>query len=298
MTRLSIVLLATLIVLPDSKAPQVQVGRYWKLAAARVEPLSPTSLGDHTIYATIAGGANVRFEVSAVTFIDKVSQVAVNGDNIVIIGSGDGPEEAIGIDARSRSVVSRSVGRSMRILADRWLVSVEWYPNHLYPPQYPNDVVLIQDLKAGERECPSRPSEGPSGFLALIRAAGRPIYPAKNATDCSYNNVQNESDVVDRVYPRTFALTSDGRLLFLASTGTDRGVQLLSLVQIPLAPAVQDEYKIVQQNLTGLYDDLKLDKTEVLQVDHLEPVNRDAVRVVFSKGAYDTNQAVVPLQST
>jgi hypothetical protein len=301
MKRRNTALMATIlgVLLPSSSAlaQAKEVKPSWKLVATHVESRSPTSLGDHTIYAAFSGEAAAKFEVSTVTFMDKVTQVAVNGDKIMVIGSGAGPDEAITIDARSRSVVSRSVALSMRLFANKWLVSVEWYPNHLFPPQYPNDVVLVQDIQRGEQQCPSKPSDEPSGFSALVRAAGRPVYPAKNAAECSYSNVQNDNDSILRAYPKTFALTPDGRLLFLTSSGPDRDVQLLSLVAIPLVTALKGEFSVTQQSLTSVYADLKLDKNEVLQVDHLEPVKGDAVRIVFSKGSYGINQVIVPLRS-
>ena len=268
----------------------------WKLAATHLEPRSPSSLGDHTLYATFSDKTAARFSVSTVTFMDKVIEVAVNGDRITLIGSGAGPDEAITIDAGSRSVVSRSLALSMRLFAGRWLVSVEWYPNHLFPPQYPNDVVLIQDIQRGEPGCAKKPNDELSQFSALVRAAGRPVYPPKNAAECSYSNIQNHDDFVYRAYPKTFAFTSDGTLIFLTSTGRDRDPQLLSLVQIPLASGWKENVNVIEQSLASVYVDLKLDKNEVLQVDHLEPLIGNAVRIAFSKGAYNVDQAVVPLE--
>ena len=300
MERRYIALLATLLgpllhgssALAQNKEPEP----LWKLVAARVESKSPTSLGDHTVYAAFSREASAKFEVSSLTFIDKITQVAINGDKVMLIGSGAGLDEAITIDAMSRSVVGRSLALSMRLLANKWLVSIEWYPNHLFPPQYPNDVVLVQDVQRGERQCPAKLSAEPSQFSALVIAAGRPVYPVNNAAECSYSNIQNGDDSISRVYPKTFALTPGQRLVFLTSSGSDRDIQPLSLVAIPLSAALKGGSSVTQQGLASVYADLKLAKDEILQVDHLEPVNEDAVRIVFSKGAYALNEVIVPLR--
>lgn len=186
----------------------------------------------------------------------------------------------------------RAIGYDMTLLDNQWIVSIEWYPNHLFPPQYPNDVVLARKISVGGKGI----DPAAISLTALTRDAGLPVYPSRYAQEHSYKNVQNQSRVVDTVYGQTFVMLPNDRLAFVAARGPDDKPAKQFLVIVDLLKDPTDPSRVTTHSLAAAYKAADVSSSQSLEIEGMQGVGSDSVRISFLKGAYKVQQAVVPIR--
>ncbi len=268
----------------------------WKIVSVKITPAAPNMLSDHMCELVFRNTRSAkRYRVVTPTFISSVTQTALLNGTLVLIGRTGYLDEAITVRLEAKPRPVRGIGYGTRLLGERWLVSVEWYPNHIYPPDYPNDVVLVRDLREKRRS--RAPESNGDALNQLVRNAGRPVFPSANVEHRTYTNViEGNNPTIDKVYWKTFFLMQDDRLLFVASRGKDGEFAEQKLMAIPLNSRNGALGPATTTDLSQVYQETGVDKGSFLRVDHLEPAGPKRVRIVFATGAYATSSVTVPLK--
>ncbi len=283
-----VLLLCSTLVAQDDASPHGVI-------AVSIASASDDMRGDHILTARIAvAGSKNPIRISTRTFMTHVRETLTIGGTAVILGSTQGSNEVVAIDLQSHRV-SRALAYNVEVLADRWMVSVEWYPDHLFPPQYANDVVLVRDLTSREGSAVRAVSQTSSALQAMVHYAGKPVFPRGNADDCSYQNVQEANDVTTRVYPKTFVMVGMERLVFVASSGKEGSPSEQYLVSAGISSACLGSNDMKTRKLTDVSKKLNLPTGEALQIDRVSEVSDTAVRLTFTPGAYSVPDLIVQL---
>jgi hypothetical protein len=260
-----------------------------------------TDVSDHVMKATLTNSlTGLSFEIQTPTFATRIKQQWDGINQVVLIGESDWPDEAIVIDTVSRRVTSRAVGYQMRVMGDRWLVSTEFFPPHLAPESFANDVLLIRDLSGERRGCgapqepaPAVTSEFGERFAVLVEAAGVPVYPISNASTCSYENL-SRNKTVDSIDGKSMSVLADGSLAFITYSGAEGAADRTGrLVIIPLLSQRSFGQPISELSLDPVYEAIALKSRAPLQVAHLEMLGRSEIKVVLQAGVYSVPFAVV-----
>jgi hypothetical protein len=97
------------------------------------------------------------------------------------------------------------------------------------------------------------------------------------------------------VYPKTFAITSKDTLIFMASQGYEGGPRTPYLVTINLSGGLTTHLSPHLQNLQYLNEEVGAPINEVLQIDSIEPIGEQSVRLVFANGMYRKSEMRVPI---
>lgn len=271
-------LLGLLMLKPCGTDIYARIQEHSKLTDLEVKPGPQTLTADGTLTLTIAGGGG-RSALQIPTFIHRIVQSSTVQDKVVIIGDSGGFAETIVFDLVRRSVVSRSIGYGTQLLQSRWLVSVEWYPDHVFPPQYPTDIVLVRDLE--KDQVPKVETAGIT-LRQLIEGAGSPVFPLGRK---GYDNIQQGDDTIDRIVRNTFAMLHDEQLCFVSSHGPDGSPQTQELAIVSLRD--NSESKDVRfVSLAPIRDSLGRTDNEPLEFASIEETGPSSVRLRFPPHRY------------
>jgi hypothetical protein len=242
----------------------------------------------------IRGGSGKEELVSTPTAMTRIDQSSVIGNIALILGHSNYLSETVIVDCISRRVV-RAIGYYTQLLDDRWLVSVEYYSNHIFPPFSGTGVVLVRDVTKPFHECGGADSSLPTDLAPLIKAAGVPVYPRKNALTCSYRNVLEADEQVTNVYPNTFVMLDDNRLSFIASSehGGTRGDPIIVSIDVSNGPEAATS--ITEYPLESVAQAVGLAHAAELQITGATRSGGDVFQVQLEKGVYKQGSVAVPL---
>jgi hypothetical protein len=272
------ILLGLLMLKPCGTGIYARIQEQSKITDLAVERGPQTLTADGTLTLTIEGGGG-RSTLQIPTFIHRVVQSSTVQDKAVIVGDSGGFAETIVLDLTRRSIVSRSIGYGTQLLQKRWLVSVEWYPNHVFPPQYPTDIVLVRDLE--KDQVPKVETAGIT-LRQLIEGAGSPVFPLGRK---GYDNIQQGDDTINRIARNTFAMLHDEQLCFVSSHGPDGSPQTQELAIVSLRD--NSGSKAVRfVSLATVRDSLGRTDDEPLEFESIEETGPSSVRLRFPHHRY------------
>lgn len=176
---------------------------------------------------------------------------------------------------------------------------MEWYPEH--GMRWPTDVVLIYDLdkspsqnRLGSATLPASPSSVDNTSVT----AGFPVYPHANAVEGSYANAVPDAESSIRVLGAPYFLLLPSRwLVFVAAQGTDYPRSQNHLVVVDLSHGlVRPAAWIVEIPREGFRNAGK--NPGMTQIDRMEPVGEDSVRLFLPESEYGISSEVVNLAAS
>jgi hypothetical protein len=229
-----------------------------------------------------------EYTVDTPTEMTTIEQTVVTDDKAVILGHSDYLSEAV-IVCGSTMIPERAIGYSMQLLG-KWLVGIEFYPNHMPPSQTATDVVLVRNIET--LPCKSTPDVHSNGIEHLVRAAGRPVYPTMNATKHSYQNVLEGQQESFAVYPKTFVILPNDRLAFVVAQFSKGKRGPAYIVSIDLGGKTS---AIKRYSLDRVADSLGLVSASQMEISGAVSAGGSSVLLQLQKGAYKQDSVVVPL---
>jgi hypothetical protein len=290
-----LVLLLAALAGPSSASKQVS-NDYWIIT--RIGTVSSGANGKYVTtvtYSRMDGSHKIGASQQVVfqSAFKYIKQNYIFGNHAVIIGDSGYYGYVVILDLQDQQVIDRIIGYSPELLGNRWLVFVEWYPNHLFA-QYPIDVVLLYDLQLSPSENRKEPGTKSIESIDWMTKAGTPVYPEKNLVNGLYKNVTNDISDTWKVITDTFVLLPGNRLVFVGARGEQFTEQTRFLVMIELND-IKTQKKLTVESIS--VDDLGIhgNSNEPIVITGLQVVNDSKVRISFPKNRYDKDSVIIQL---
>ena len=265
--------------------------RQWRVQTTRLTPgadpdqrgtidVSVSDLSDHS-----------EFVLSAQTYAATIVQTKIVLDKLIVIAKSDGLYSAMIFSLPGRIQVDYLIGYDMSLLGDRWVVYVEYYPNH--SQAVPTDVVLIYDLRLDAAQNRSYSLRSVSDSVSVAQRSGLPVFPTVNRQELSYNNLGPTPKDSRLVLPGTFCLLNHRWLVFIASTDGEYSSQHRFIVEIDISRGAR-QAAIVERNFPpDVIKELKAGGN--IDVSGIQAIGHDSVQINFPAGQYSRNSIVIPV---
>lgn len=270
-----------------------ELNQSWRVSRIEITRTKATMTSDHLLHLTVTEAiSNHSLTLISPTFISSVKSTQTLGTNLLVIGFGNEIEEALVFDLRHPEAqnTDRAIGYGFHLLDGHWLTWVEWYPNHVFPPQYPTDVLLARDLL--NHPIHNQVNNSSDDLSPLIHDSSHRAYPDKPAGSDSYGNVLNSNKAIVKIFPSTLTGFSHATAVFLTSTGPDGQQNEQKLAEVDLA-APEGHAKLY--SLRAAYEAAGIQPGTYLEVDHLEVAGPRQVRIVFTSRTYSNKFAIINL---
>ena len=170
----------------DAVALRAKVRPRWSVESTTVKSAHKldTDYGSLTVK-LLDPTSGKKVTMSVLTPIDTVSDTAVFGDEVAVMGKAGRASAVVRLNITSRRLVDQFFCYGPRVVSSRWIVAVEFYFSSLAATA--TDVVILYDLS--KSPALNRQGKGASRLgEKQPTGVGRPVFPEWNATHMSYDN--------------------------------------------------------------------------------------------------------------
>lgn len=280
MTRICILLLACMLTVLALGTSLAEVKR-WAVQGSTLR--SGNHPGESVVEISVKDLANGSlFTLTSEMDATHIVETAIAHDKLIVVGK-DNVDSAAIFDLEKRKLIDKLVGYGITLLGNRWIVYVEYYPNHVFGA-FPSDVVLVYDLSLDPAQNrPYRPSVSETQW-SLAQKAGIPVFPEANHADLSYDNIHERENETRLILRNTFCLVADRWLVFVGSTAGEYPAQRRYIVEVDLSKGPQNAPVLTKDFPTSLTETIKAGDN--IQVTGIEAQGSNAVWVKLASGSY------------